>query len=132
MGKFQKSMESIGIKADVSSGKPKNPNSKRILCICRGGASRSVGLRNVLTWANGHDGIAAGFEGNTPETLEMLYNWAEIIIVAREWFKTQIPEKWHYKLRFLELGEDIYFSPHPELYNKCNEWVKTQEDLALV
>jgi hypothetical protein len=111
--------------------KPKNPNSKRILCVCRGGASRSVGIRNVLAWGHGHDAIAAGFEGNTPETLKMLCDWAEIIVVARNNFIGTIDIDNRFKVRVCELGEDVYFNPNSDLYEKCGNWVNSQEDLKL-
>lgn len=114
------------------SNKPFNEQSKRILCICRGGSSRSVGIRNVLAWMHGHDALAAGFEGNTPETLEMLFKWAEIIVCARDKFLKEIPEPYQHKVRICEVGRDVYFNPNPDLYDKCKSWVKSQEDLCLV
>ena len=111
--------------------KPNNANSKKILCICAGGASRSVGIRNTLAWAHGHDAINLGFQGNSPETLKMLSDWAEVIVLAREKFRSVIDSDNQSKVRVCELGRDSYFTPHKELYDKCAEWVNSQEDLRL-
>lgn len=131
LNKFKDKMSSVGIQLAGKDGKPHNPKSKKVLCCCRGGCSRSVGLSNYLKYGCGMDSLAIGFEGNSPETLDMLCNWAEIIIVMREFFQQYIPERHKDKVRFIEVGEDVYFQPNVELYNKCAEWVKTQEDLRL-
>lgn len=130
--KFSDKMSSIGIKIKGKSGKPLNFQSKKILCLCRGGCSRSVGLSNYLKYGHGHDAIAAGFEGNSAETLNMLFNWAEIIVVMREFFQKYIPDKYKSKIRFIEVGEDTYFEPNESLYGKCADWVSSQDDLKLV
>ncbi len=129
ISKFEKSMKDIGLNVEVKSGKVKNPNKKKILCVCRGGVSRSNGMASLLKYGAGHDAIAAGFEGNEPETLDMLFQWAEIIIVMREWFKTKIPDRYHNKVRIIDVGEDVYFAPNKDLYNKCADWLDIQEDL---
>lgn len=129
INKFEKTMASIGLKVEVKSGKVKNPNKKKVLCICRGGVSRSNAMASLLKYGAGHDAIAAGFEGNEPETLEMLFNWADVIVTMREFFQQYIPEQYRDKLRFIEVGEDIYFNPNPELYRQCAVWLHQQDDL---
>lgn len=111
--------------------KPYNPNSKNIVCLCRGGCSRSVGLSNTLKYGNGHNSVPIGFEGNSVELQNLLFEWAEIILVVREEFREKVPERYRDKVRHIELGKDVYFNPNPDLYNKCAEWVATQPDLRL-
>ncbi len=127
--RFKKLMNDMGIDVNVTNGRIKHPNAKKVLCLCRGGNSRSVGLGCTLKYVFGHDAVAAGFEGNSAETLEMLYNWADIIVAMREFFMEKVPEQYRDKLRFVEVNEDVYFHPDPILYKMCHDWVNTQEDL---
>lgn len=51
----------------------------KILCVCNGGCVRSVALAEFLKGTHGHDAIAAGTFWNTPDTLRMLCEWADLI-----------------------------------------------------
>lgn len=53
----------------------------KILTCCFGGNVRSVGCKFVLHMKYGHDVLACGVDHNTPETIEMLCNWADYVIV---------------------------------------------------
>lgn len=109
----------------------------KILTICRGGQVRSVALKYLLHYSNygQHDVLACGVESNTQETREMLYEWADIIIVMTPEFAKFVPEKYHTKwvltpnstrgykdgaeerrLYCFNVGEDRFMNPfHPEL-----------------
>jgi predicted protein tyrosine phosphatase len=113
------------------SGKVENPNSKKVLCVCWGGCSRSVGLSNTLKYGHGHDTLVAGIQGNNPETLDMLCKWADIIVVMSEHMLDDIAPEYQNKLRLCEVNKDTYFNPNKELYDKCAAWVNSQEDLLL-
>ena len=103
--------------------KPKNPNSKRILCTCRGGNSRSVGMAYTLKYCHGHDALACGFEGNDKKTLIMLCEWAEYIIVMRDAFKVNIPTEFWHKTFICDVGHDTYFNIDNGLVKQCLEFV---------
>ena len=103
--------------------KPENGNSKKVLCVCRGGNSRSVGLAYTLKYCFGHDALACGVEGNDSETVEMLCNWAEYIICMRPEFKEKIPSKFWHKTEVLDVGYDRYFNPHPDLIEQCSKFI---------
>lgn len=112
-------------------GKVVNINSKKILCVCWGGCSRSVGLSNTLKYGHGHDTLAVGIEGNSPETLKMLCQWAEVIVVMSAHMIDDIPKEFESKVRLCEVGKDVYFNPNKELYGLCADWVDGQNDLRL-
>lgn len=85
---------------------------------------------SVLKYQYGNDVLNCGVEGNEPETLEMLYNWAEVIVVLRDFFKDSIPEKYHHKVRILDVGVDRFWTYNEELMQICMEWASTQPDLT--
>lgn len=103
--------------------KPENTNSRKVLCVCRGGNSRSVGMAYTLKYCWGHDAIAVGVEGNEPDTLAMLCDWAEHIICMRPEFKEKIPFKHWHKTEVCDVGFDRYFQPHPDLIEQCSRYV---------
>ncbi len=101
-----------------------NKLSKKVLCCCRGGNSRSVGMAYTLKYCGwGHDALACGVEGNDPETVEMLCNWAEIIICMTPEFKNKINPKYYYKTYICDVGFDRYFNPSPDLIDQCSKFV---------
>ena len=108
----------------------------KILTVCRAGLVRSVGLANVLKL---HyypvDVLACGIgehafgRMNDTETLDMLFNWANKIIVMEEYYKYKIPEKYHNKVMVCEVGPDIYGNPsNGILIDKVWTWVRENID----
>jgi predicted protein tyrosine phosphatase len=66
----------------------------KVLTVCRVGLSRSVALTDVLKFHfPAADVIPAGFSENSPETLAMLVNWADIVIVMREKFREELSSR---------------------------------------
>lgn len=91
----------------------------KALTMCQGGNSRSVACGFVLKYELGIDAIACSWEKNSPETLEMLYNWADIIFVMQTHFAEKIPVQYHHKIGAVDVGQDIWFNGlHPELIEK--------------
>lgn len=96
----------------------------KFLTVCQGGNVRSVGLAFVLKYKHNQDAIAASWEKNSPETKEMLYNWADYIVVMQSKFKEHIPEQFHDKLRVVDVGEDRFgYAFHPDLQAFCTKVV---------
>ena len=60
----------------------------------------------------GNETLAAGIDTNSPETLAMLYDWADAIILTekRQALKTNPPEE---KTKIFDVGGDTY----PLLFN---------------
>ena len=95
----------------------------KILCICERGNSRSPTLGWILKDRMGHDVIAMGIRANSNETKQMLYKWAERIILVDKDFLPEIPQEFHEKVKVWDVGKDIYFIPHPDLIQKYNDFI---------
>ena len=90
----------------------------KVVCMCQGGNSRSAGCGFILKYEYGMDALACGWEGNTPETLEMLFNWAEAIIIMEAKFVSYVPDQYRSKVFVVDVGPDRWFnSLHPDLLN---------------
>ena len=107
--------------------------AKRILTVCEGGNVRSVGLAYALK-SHGVDAIAASWRFNTKHTLNMLYRWADYIVVLQDEMKQHIPKMYQKKLRVMDVGPDRYGSAfHPELQGHFHaymlEWQQREFEL---
>jgi|ERR1035437_6155431 hypothetical protein len=85
----------------------------KVLTVCSEGINRSQVLAAIIKYKAG-DTIAIGVNNTSPETLEMLYEWAEWIIVVDARLIPLIPEKYASKVHDWDVGEDRY----PREYNK--------------
>ena len=93
----------------------------KIVTVCRAGQCRSVGAKIALA-NRGHDVLAVGWEKNSKETLDMLCEWADKVIVMKDEFVKYIPEKFKDKTILLNVGRDRWNNPfHPELQHLINE-----------
>jgi len=63
-------------------------------------------LAYILKYERGLDALACGWEPNTSETKEMLYNWADKIIVMEAGFVNKIPETHRSKVLVCDVGPD--------------------------
>lgn len=99
----------------------------KILCVCSAGINRSGGMAYILK-KNGQDALTVGADRNTPETINMLSQWADRIVVMEPKFKSYIPEPFRKKVRICDVGEDIYGSPtHHWLIKKVEKFVAEWE-----
>ncbi len=82
----------------------------RVLCCCSGGQVRSVGCRYLLCDAWGMQKVlACGLDKNDAETLEMLFRWADVILVVGEQrLADKIPAEHRAKMYHLDIGLDTY------------------------
>lgn len=88
----------------------------KILTICAGGNVRSVGLRYLLHYKYGHEVLACGQDANNSETIDILCNWADYVIVVAEEYLFVVPEKYKSKLLCYNIGPDRFgYAFHPEL-----------------
>ena len=77
----------------------------KILCVCQGGFIRSVALKYWFAkW--GHDAIAVGLENCTIETLKMLCDWADEIVLAEEYMAEHLPTYRMGKAWSADIGPD--------------------------
>lgn len=73
----------------------------------------------------GHDAIAVSYDWNGDEVLDMLYDWADKIIVMRNKFLDRVPSKYSDKIVMCDVGEDIWGNPlHPELQRYCLDHIE--------
>lgn len=97
----------------------------KILCVCARGNSRSVALAWILKDHLGLDAIAMGIEANSPETKDMLFKWADKIVLVDKSFEPQIPDEFKPKLKIYDVGGDRFFRGfEPELLNMYSEYLQ--------
>lgn len=96
----------------------------KILCLCEGGSCRSVALAFLLKNKYGQDALAAGWRLNTPETLIMLYDWADMIICLETYMKEKIPQQYHNKTSVFDIGPDRFFQINQELLSILGEMIQ--------
>jgi len=91
----------------------------KILCTCSQGENRSVTFAHILRYVKGFDVMTLGLETNTPETQEMMFHWADVIIVPEDLLLVLIPDEYRSKVKLYDIGEDVYPRPfNRELYRK--------------
>ena len=95
---------------------------KHILCVCEFGNNRSVTMAWLLKHVSNFETLACGLNYHTIETKKMLFEWADVIVVPQQELLAFIPEEHKHKIKFYNIGEDIYPRPHnPELLRKAKK-----------
>ena len=88
--------------------------NKKILCVCRGGHVRSVATKYCLNRRGYKEVIAVGGEYVSFDTMCILCDWADIILLAKPNHKKFIPVFTEFidkvNLSF-SIGEDTYGTP---------------------
>lgn len=86
----------------------------KVLCVCNHGNVRSVGLAYLIktVYKGEHDVLTAGVEENSPETLKMLWEWADGVVYltpeAKQYFLTVDAGT---KSVFIDVGDDTWHNP---------------------
>ena len=102
----------------------------KFLTVCRGGIVRSVAMRRELV-LSGQDAVAVGHDFNSPETIAMLMEWADWVILMQPTMFWMLPkearQRHKHKIRVCNVGEDIWGdSFHPDLREQTeaavDEW----------
>lgn len=78
----------------------------KYLCVCEGGNVRSVTLAYILKDERGLEALAMGWKPNSDETKQMLYEWADTIIVMQAAFEDKIPQEYRGKVIVCDVGPD--------------------------
>jgi len=76
----------------------------KVLAVCGEGLNRSVCVRMLLQYV-GHEVIPVGLNRHTDETLQMLYDWADRVIVLDRGLAARVPQD---KLLVWDVGPDRY------------------------
>lgn len=102
----------------------------KILVLCDMGNNRSVTLAHQLKYL-GHDCLTAGVETNTPDTITMLFAWADrVITTAPLQLGVQLfndPDK----VELWNIGPDIYPRPfNKELLAKVKQLIREHPEYA--
>lgn len=86
---------------------------------------RSVTLRFLFNYKYGQDALAIGWEPNTEATRRMLFEWADLIVVAEESFRELVPDEYREKVVIYDLGPDVWgMSLHPTLVPRCDALIQ--------
>ena len=81
----------------------------KIVTMCRQGLCRSVALADVLKLHfEPVDVIPIGHFGNTKETIMMLSDWADFIIVMEEHYRRYVDDENKHKTLICDVGPDTY------------------------
>lgn len=84
----------------------------KILCVCRKGNVRSVATKYALNRRGYKEVLTVGFDMVTPETLNMLCKWADIILVPKITHWEKIDKRFTNKIKKgFVIGDDIYGTP---------------------
>ena len=79
----------------------------KILCICQYGNVRSVGTKRRLTRRGYRNVIATGAENCGSETLMVLVDWADVVLVAEPHLADLLPPSGKVDVRFT-IGPDVF------------------------
>lgn len=101
------------------------PDRRKFLCVCNGGVVRSVTLAAMLKYWWNLDAMAASIDKNVGDTMTMLCNWADVIVVMDGWMlgwfqeqygNTSFSEQVMSKLKLVPVGPDKWgMSNHDDL-----------------
>ena len=97
----------------------------KILCVCEQGNNRSVNFAQRLKYKYKADTISIGLATTSQETLKMLYDWADYIIIPEKILRLHIPEGYDNKIKYFEVGQDTYPRPfNIELDRKVRQLIE--------
>jgi len=103
----------------------------KILTVCDQWNNRSVMFAHLLKYW-GNDCIPVWLKTTSPETLKMLYEWADLIILTEEIQREYIslePDNWK-KIILLNVWPDIYPRPfNKELHEKVKKLLEENKTL---
>lgn len=84
----------------------------RFLCLCSGGNIRSVHTAYLLKHTrHGHEALTAGIHTASRETLDMLSEWADRILICGNNLTSGVSDKYQGKVIQLGIGEDVWGVP---------------------
>jgi hypothetical protein len=91
----------------------------KLVTVCEEGLNRSVAARWLLQYV-GHEVIPVGLNRHTDETLQMLYAWADRVVVLDRRLSARVPAE---KLVVWDVGPDRYpHHYHPELVRRLRRF----------
>jgi predicted protein tyrosine phosphatase len=95
---------------------------KKFLCVCEGGNVRSRALAYILHDLRGQEAISIGWRWASEETMSMLCDWADVIVIMQPSMSEKIHQRFWSKLKCIDVGQDNYgINIHPSLYQLVEE-----------
>lgn len=82
---------------------------RRWLTVCQRGNCRSVHLAAILKDDLNQDAIACGVTAAADETMKMLGEWADVIVLCDNDLDQFVPDHWRSKMISFHVGEDRFF-----------------------
>lgn len=97
----------------------------RFLCVCEAGTVRSGAAAHALKYYFGQEAIAASHSKLLDDTMEMLFEWADRIVLMQPHFVDRIPEVYRHKVKVCDVGKDVWMNPlAPLLLAKVLEFMQ--------
>jgi len=105
----------------------------KILSACHAGIARSAAMGRELK-KHGHDVLVVGLGYNSPETVSLLGEWADTIVVLQKELLELVPSEFRHKVVLADIGPDIWSDPsNRDLKNRVkvivDAWAKAGWDL---
>ena len=97
-----------------------------ILCVCQHGMCRSVATRHCLKDRGYTNVLATGWNDTSEETLKMLCNWADKILVAKTYHGDMLPIGNEKIDKDFTIGDDVWLNPFNTTLHKI---INTKLDL---
>ena len=106
----------------------KKLKGKKVLCVCGEGVSRSVGLQWMLKRFYQIDALPVGVGSNSKETVSMLMNWADVIIITTYEIDIKKYKQYNKKILVWDVGPDRYFQGFmPDLIEQFGKYLIAYE-----
>lgn len=103
----------------------KEPNTAKYLIVCDGGNVRSAAIATTLKLDYGREAIAIGRLYMAPQTMKMLTDWANVIVLTQQHMIESIPKINRKKTLVAEVGVDRWgISIPPDLNNIADQAAK--------
>ena len=99
---------------------------RKILCICQNGNCRSVATCYCLKKRGYKNVIATGWNNTSSETLKMLCDWADKILVAKPSHGDMLPNGKEKIDQVFTIGDDKWLNP---MNKELKEIINKQLDL---
>lgn len=103
----------------------------RVLAVCERGNSRSHAMTWLLKDCFGVESIACGIRAVGAETWQLLYDWADIVVLMHAPLLKFIPSANRDKIVICEVGPDVYWRvPSSTLCDLCERFIKSEHLLG--
>lgn len=103
----------------------KELNTPKYLIVCDGGNVRSAAIATTLKLDYGREAIAVGRLFMAPQTMKMLSDWANIIVLVQEHMIESIPKVNRKKVLVTDVGVDRWgIKIPPELNSIADQAAK--------